>query len=272
MDPEAMQRFAAMREAMTELTQSAEQALGAIVGRNGLARLHQIQLQLDGPTALARPDMAEKLNMDEAQVEQIQELMSERRQAQGETRKARGEIMKAAFASIPRPNADDNGQNGNNGQIRANGQNGGNRGNRNRFNDPAFQEAMKKYMETPEVKAKMEQFQSQDERIANQFAAAVNRVLTKRQAATYKKMLGAPFDLSKIRPGPGQGFFGRNAAAKGAGAKNQVSTTKPVSADSDDSDAAKPAPAKSGATASPSTAKPKRKSLRDLRGLGSDDP
>ena len=131
---------------------------------------------------------------------------------------------------------------------------------------------MKKFMEAPETKAQLERFQSQDDKINRQFEMAATRVLSKRQAANYKKMLGAPFDLSKIRGGPGQGFFGRNAMAKGAGTtkagtNNQAAVTPASGDDQDGSAVAKPSPAKSAATSTPSTARPKRKSLRELRGI-----
>ncbi len=45
----------------------------------------------------------------------------------------------------------------------------------------------------------MDDIQAQTEKIQKQLTAAVNRVLGKRQAALYKKMLGAPFDLAQVR-------------------------------------------------------------------------
>jgi hypothetical protein len=263
-----------MREAMTELQQSTESALVRILDRGQYTRLKQIQLQLEGLSALLRPDMIEKLNMDEAQVEQLRELMDERRQAQRETRQARMELMKSAF---PNPNQGNNGQNGGNA---GNGQNGGNGGRRNRFNDPAFQAAMKKFWENPETKAKMDQFQSQDEMINNRFMAVVmNRVLSKRQSTTYKKLLGAPFDLSKVRGGPGFGMRNANRAgtsnSSANGAPSQVAKANSGSRDEADAADTKSATTQSGVATSPSTARPKRKSLRELRGLGqskSDQP
>jgi len=201
--------------------------------------------------------MQEKLNMDEAQVAQIQELMNERRQAQRESGRARMEMMKTALPNFPNPNPGNNAQNGGNG---GNAQNGGNGGNRNRFNDPAVREAMKKFWESPETKAKMAEYQSQDEKINNQFLAAVNRVLSKRQSAAYKKMLGAPFDLSKIRGGPGQGPGNRNANANPAGTAKAISTTEAATA------APKPTASKAGTTSTPS-ARTRKKSLRELRGI-----
>ena len=72
--------------------------------------------------------------------------------------------------------------------------------------DPAVQEAMKAFMAKPEVRAKMGEMHAQNTKIQGQLlAVVVKRVFGKRQAATYKKMLGAPLDLSPTRGGSGQG-------------------------------------------------------------------
>jgi hypothetical protein len=259
-DPEAAQRFAMMREAMNEIQQASEQALARILDRGQFGRLKQIQLQLDGVRALTRPDMAEKLSLSDDQVEEIQGLLDQSQQARRENGRAWGEMMKTAF---PNPNPGNNGQNGG-GQNGGGAQNGG-RGGRGGMNprDPAFQEAMKNFMERPEVKAKMEEMQTQNEQIQNQLNAAVNRVLGKRAATAYKKMLGAQFDLSKIRGGPGQGPWNRNRNGNQANATKSAS--KAEASNSGDEDGA--ATAKPAAKSNTTTAKPKRKSLRELRGL-----
>ena len=153
-DPEVAQRrmlaFQAMNQAMNELRQSAEASLGKILDKGQVARLKQIDLQRAGPDVIFRPDVSEKLNIDEAQVELLNEVRGGRREAQQETRRARGEMMKAAFQSIA-PAQDNGGQNGGNG-AGGNGGNGQN-GNRRRGFDPAMREAMQKYMERPEIKA-----------------------------------------------------------------------------------------------------------------------
>jgi hypothetical protein len=245
---EQMQMFRASSE---EINQNAESALGRILEKPQVTRIKQIQLQLAGPQALVRDDMIEKLNMTEEQIEQIRELRNEERQLSGEVRKTQGEF----FRNLMPPPAD-------NGQADANVQNGNPRGNRGRF-DP---EAMKKAMEDPENQKQMEQFREQQTKIQDQFAAAVyNKVLDKRQRGLYKKMLGAPFDRSKMfAGGPGWGRpGGRNGGANPAAAKKD-GTTGSAAASPDAEEATTPKPA--------ATAKPKRKSLRDLRGSSSPTP
>jgi hypothetical protein len=290
-DPGRAQQFAMMREAMDELTQGAEASLGKILDKTQATRLKQIQLQLQGPGAILREDMMEKLGIDESQIQMLDEVRSNYRTAQRENGQARRDVMKAVFKAIPNQNngqnADDaanGGNGGNNGNGNAangnggngNGRNGG-RGNRGRL-DP---EAMKKAMEDPQIQAQMEQMNTQDQKLENQFSLAIAKVLTPRQRALYKKMLGAPFDKSKMGTGGpwggrgGNGPGGNPATAKaGATAGKTATATTKSNADDDldeSSTTAKPAtttpaPAKTKAA----TTTPRKKSLRELRGSSSD--
>jgi hypothetical protein len=272
-DPERAQQFAMMREAMGELTQSAEASLGKILDKTQATRLKQIQLQLQGPGAILREDMMEKLGIDESQIQMLEEVRADYRDSQRENRRAFGDIMKAARAKAsPIQNT------GQNGDDAANGGDGGNNANGNGRNggrgrgrpDP---EAMKKAMEDPQIQAQMEQMRTQDDKLENQYAAAINKVLTPRQRALYKKMLGPPFDRSKMGGGgpwggPRGNGPGNPATAKaGANEGKKAATAKANSDDDADeaSPAAKPstpAPAKAKAT----TTAPRKKSLRELRG------
>jgi hypothetical protein len=115
---------------------------------------------------------------------------------------------------------------------------------------------MQNFMEKPETKAQLEKMKAQNDKLQNQLVASVYRVLTKRQGAAYKKMLGAPFDASKLTGGPGQG--GRNggtAQATASADEEEKLQAKPAA----------PAPKAKSSAAAKSTAK--RKSLRELRGL-----
>ncbi len=257
-DPEAMARRQAMFESMNEIQQLSDQTLAKILSRGQMGRLKQIQLQAEGPRALTRPDMVERLNLDEEQVAQIQQLLGEERQAMFGTFQARRDLMNQAF---PQGNNTNNG-----GQGGVNG--GGGRPRGPNFRDPAVREAMQKYMEQPEVKAKLDQIQTQTDKLQSQLKSAVNRVLTRRQAATYQKMLGAPFDINNLRGGPGgRGPGGnRNQNANG-NAPNGGAQPAAKTANNDDDEEAAPAakPAAKAPTQTP--AKARRKSLRAQRGL-----
>lgn len=195
------------------MMQQQEALLGKVLTPKQQARVKQIALQRDGMFALARPDMAERLNMDEGQIEQIQGIMQE---MQGSQREA-GAAMRERMKSMRRA-------------------------------DGSFdRDAMKAQMESPEGKAQMEQQRNDAEKLRDQASTAIGRVLRKKQKDNYKKMIGAPFDVSKLNQfGPG-GPGGPGAAPK-AKAKSTVpgddsgdaETPKAKSADDDSGDGATP--------------------------------
>ena len=266
----AREAMAAGREAMNELRLTAETSLGRILDKVQVSRLKQIDLQRQGPDVVFREDMIEKLGIDEAQIAMLNEVRGGRREAQQETRKARGEMMKAVFQSInPQGN---NGQNGGNDVNGGNGGNGQNGNRRNRGFDPAQRDAFQKYMERPEIKAQSDQLKSQEDKLQNQYAAAINKILTPRQRTIFKKMLGVPFDLSKL--GGGNPWGGRGGAGPGnqASTKNAPGATKtaPTAATSKSDDDDDETPKAKSTTAAPAKAKAptaaKPKSLREQRG------
>ena len=76
MTPEQQELMQEFQEASAQLRQSAEQSLGKILDRKQVSRVKQIQFQLQGPWVVLQPDVAEKLNLTEEQVEQLRELRS----------------------------------------------------------------------------------------------------------------------------------------------------------------------------------------------------
>ncbi len=296
-DPEQAERFALFRESMNELQQTGEQYLARILDKGQLTRLRQVQLQLEGPGVVMREDMIDKLNITDEQIEQLQGLRDDRRQMQREIRKQQGDFMKAAFTRVnpgglanigpgngnpggrgngnPAGGGNGNPVTGGNGNPVTGGNGnpvtagpGGGRGNRQRF-DP---EIMKKVMEDPEVKAQMEKNKADGDKLENQYAAAINKILYPRQRATLKKMLGPPFDRSQMfagwgGPGGNRGFTKNAAASKTAGTAAKAKTAD------DDEETASASSAKKGtapAPAKPSTSA-RRKSLRESRGSASDE-
>jgi hypothetical protein len=236
-------RFAAMGEARMVLDQDIEKALASILDRGQYGRLKQIQLQVEGISALLRPDTIEKLNLDEFQVEQIRELVDQSNQAQRKNGQAMMEMMRTAL-----PNPAKNGPNPGMPDMR----------------DPAVQEAMKAYMAKPEVRAKMTEMHAQSTKMQSQLLAVVmSRVFGKRQLATYKKMVGAPLDLSRTRGGQGQRPGNRPPGENQSDRADAAGKAEASDSDDDVPATSKPAP-KSKGTDAKATAKPK--SLRELRG------
>jgi hypothetical protein len=171
----------------------------------------------------------------------------------------------------------DGGQNADNGGGNNGGGNGGNGANGNRGNNRRFDpEAFRQFMEKPEVKAKMEEFRTAQEKLEGQFGTAVNKVLSPRQRANYKKMLGAPFDRSKMGGGPwGGGPGGRGGPGTQANAKaaTKSAAAKPTGDDDESGDDGAAVRTPTAKPAAPAATKPRPKSLRERRGLGgsSDD-
>jgi hypothetical protein len=210
-DSEEMQMFRQQGEALRQQTDS---ALGRILSKAQLKRLSQISLQRQGPEAVAREDIAVKLNMSEDQLAQVQGAIAESRQSRGQ---AFQEQRKAMAALFPRgQGGDDQGRRGNRGpggnqpqpkaQLNPNEDDeapppaqaaapaqGGDQAKTKGQGRGFDREAMKKAMETPEAKAAFAKIQDVQQAITTQLAQKINKILTKRQALAFKKMKGEPF-------------------------------------------------------------------------------
>ena len=75
-DEERQQRFNEMRKKAEEVTKGIDEKINQILDAKQTQRLSQLQLQREGAMALARPEVAKKLNLTEeqqAKIKQIQE-------------------------------------------------------------------------------------------------------------------------------------------------------------------------------------------------------
>src|SRR5271157_6007794 len=66
-----------MREAMQELQQESEGNLAKVLDKNQVKRLKEIQLQVEGPAAVLRENVAERLEINEEQHAEIQTILHE---------------------------------------------------------------------------------------------------------------------------------------------------------------------------------------------------
>jgi len=155
------------------MMQQQDAVIAKILTPKQQARIKQISLQREGMFVLARPEMAQKLNMDEGQIAQIQEIMDEMRGAQRETFTAQMQTFQ---------------------QFR-------------RADGSFDRDAMKAQRESPEGQAQAAKAQKDAEKLRNQASTALGKVLRKKQKADFKKMTGAPFDLTKLVRDP-NGFPG----------------------------------------------------------------
>ena len=125
-------------------------------------------------------------------------------------------------------------------------------------------------MESPEVQAQMEENRSQEQKLENQYYAAINKILYPRQRTALRKMLGAPFDRSTLGMGGPFGGGpprGNQASSKNGAASGKGAVAKPEDDDGESASSSTPA-TKAPAKTKPSTAT-RRKSLRELRGSSS---
>lgn len=78
-----------------------ERALARILDQRQRARMHQIVLQAEGPLAIIRPAVADKLNLDPDQIAAIQTLMAQWQQSQNQVLQATR--ANGALAAEPNP-------------------------------------------------------------------------------------------------------------------------------------------------------------------------
>jgi hypothetical protein len=121
---------------------------------------------------------------------------------------------------------------------------------------------MKKVMEQPEVKSKMEEFQKEQTQLRQREYAMVYKAMDRRQVSTFKKMLGKAFDVDSLMAG----FF-----RGGPGRGNRPGATAPDASKSATAKA-EPAPTTPDTTSTPKASAPRRQSLRERRGLGGQQP
>ena len=283
-----------MREAMQQLQQETDSELARVLDKSQFKRLHEIQLQAEGPSAVLREDVAEKLEINEEQHAEIQGILSEanaaRRQIMTKNFQFMRSLMPAPAGGTPPAqggpaataaggqNGGQNGQAGagagcgrrarrTRGHEGARGGHGAGRAGQAGQNRPRFDPAeMQKIMEKPEVKAKMEEARKEQQQLRDKEYAMVYKAMDRRQVSAFKKMLGKPFDVDSLTQGFFRGGPGRNGPnAGGPQAK----------------DAAKAAPATTGTEAKADTktstttkqaTTPRRQSLRERRGLGRQPP
>jgi hypothetical protein len=201
-----------MKQAMQALHSEADAAVTRELERNQRTRLEQLRLQADGPLAFQRPEVLARLNLDAGQVELIQAILADGR---GQLEQSGGLMLRAAGA-IPGPGP---------GPGAGEGAGAGPGGAppspqalKKRFSGKGFQD---------QLKAQFEKRRSETQGVRDRMMQALGQALTRGQRASYRKMLGEPFDLRPLRnaapnitvttfdaPGAGAGDDGNAAEPK----------------------------------------------------------
>ncbi len=172
-----------------KLRQEIDREVAQILDAKQNERLNQIALQAEGPLAVARPEIASKLNINQTQKEYIQQIMLELQQGQ------RQMMMMIR-------------QNAMQGQV-----------------DP-------------------DQFAQMREMTANLRQEAVQqigKILDKKQKTNFNKMLGEPFDITKLENAAAPGAAEPPAAGGGDDETNKAAGTNPTPEKEAPKDTSRPA-------------------------------
>ena len=225
-----------MRQATLEFRRDTERALARVLDKNQVARLLEIELQVDGPASILRDDIAMRLEIRDEQYPDIQTAVVE------------GNMARRQFAASSAQALQ---------SLR------GGRGNRGSQTDPAtIQAALKK----PENAAKIAEARKASADLRNKQYNVVYKAMDKRQVTGYQKMLGKPFDVDLVVPGPFQAF-GTALMKTSDKSADAEKGDEPTADKSVIEDKTEEAPAQADAPASKGTEK-KAPSLRERRGLG----
>ena len=282
-----------MREAMQELQQESEGNLAKVLDKNQVKRLKEIQLQVEGPAAVIREDVAEKLEINEEQHAEIQTVLNEANTARRQIMQKNFQFMRSlmpnqpaggnppAAGGQPDPNAPADADAaatrrspGRPGRPTGQGGRGGRggRGGANGQNRPRLiPRRCRKPWSSPRSKPRWKRLARSKQQLRDREYAMVFKAMDRRQVAVFKKMLGKPFDVESIMGG---GFVRGGRGREGGGTGPMATPTRPRLRPKPIPPRRRPQPTPipvQPTTTKPATT-PRRQSLRERRGLGGQQP
>jgi DNA-binding TFAR19-related protein (PDSD5 family) len=243
----------AMFQMMSELNQQSATAIGKILDKNQKARLEQIKLRIEGVPAVARPEIAQKINMSEEQLALVQQVVEEGKVAQQELTRsmmANGRGMfggrggpggaggaagqpdatkadaktkttaktKAATTKAAPKNDDEEGDEpaaADAGAGAAAGANANGRGGRGNRPDMNSPEMQERMAQMTETINKSNQ---EADKIDAMVAAKIKKIISPGSRSKFNKLLGPEYDLTKLVPPRGaRGGFGGPGGPGGGG-------------------------------------------------------
>jgi hypothetical protein len=155
----------ALMTMIATLRRENEEAINQVLERRQRVRLNQISLQIEGLAALSRPEVAVRINLDPDLAEEVGRIVAEMKESQSRLWEARIEQLRARGPES-RPRAD----------------------------------TKKAKTRDQEFNAQVDRVGQDTKRIEDVAAQVISRLLTRRQMAAFKRMLGEPFDLSRLEP------------------------------------------------------------------------
>jgi hypothetical protein len=156
---EASQRTAAQATAMQAQVEAAKMK---VLDRRQRIRLKQIQLQIEGPYAFTRPEIQDRLNVDQGQIEAVTAIMLEGRE----------EAIRVSALSRNMLNT--------------------------YFGAPSERTKLK---ESDDYQSELDKARKAAVKARAATMQRIAKVFTKKQRENYQKMLGEPFDILSLRTG-----------------------------------------------------------------------
>jgi hypothetical protein len=158
---------AALAEWITSVRTEQEAAIAGVLSRGQSTRLEQIALQIEGQRCVARPEIAERIGLEPGQLEMIKEILAHMKATQDQQWTLRLGQIDAAGPGSAKP----------------------------KTTDTKKKVALQSRPDPVEL-AHLEQVQIEDAAVRQ-----IRRVLTRGQRNTLTKLMGKPFDLTRLRRG-----------------------------------------------------------------------
>jgi hypothetical protein len=254
-----------MMMATRQLQMQTQQQLGKILDRNQMRRLRQIELQMDAPFTVLDPEVAEHIELGDDQAMEIQPIMAQASAAKRQTINRIRNLMSSFMRTQTQNNKNSN--NRRNNQRGATTKGNATKG-AQKNQAPAApsidQEALKKYMDRPEVKAQLAQALQAQERVRSLSYAEVSKILDRRQMSSFQKLLGDPFDVDALEiamaAGPlGPAFAEAISAQQAKAEKEQAKSEKEQAKPAGNAQPAAPANEATKSTSKSATSKRQRR-------------
>jgi hypothetical protein len=161
-DPATFQAMMEQVKAQREaMVNQTEASMLEILLPQQLARLDQIQLQAEGPLGFARPEVIKELALSPDQIKAVQSIVIDGREKMWAT------------STVSLTNESSRG--------------------------PLSPEQRRTLLQSNEFKASKEKYRAATLKVREETTRQIAQVMTADQRAAYRKMLGSPFDLTKIR-------------------------------------------------------------------------
>jgi Spy/CpxP family protein refolding chaperone len=217
-----IERFTGLMSQVGQLLQENESGINKILDKAQRKRLTQISLQMEGVNALVRPDVVKAVNLSPTQQVEVERRIAISRNAQMTVWITQMSLMAARRGAAPRPEAESSRPGGRLLNARPD-QKSANPDDSDQTPQPPLTEAERKARQQRqnEARKEFESIRDRTDAIQEQAVTAVLKVLTRRQRATFEKLLGEPFDPSQVNSS-----FGRPGDRRDPGASAERPGTK----------------------------------------------